>query len=172
LTSAYEEENIFLRSQKATSSGKMFYKFRYETESDAALERLPLHVRMKLDVIGVKLSLNDWLAFSIEERTVVCHLPASHDDEKQAFKDYLNFLCRRYRGAPVQTLTAVDPSIWEASHEVPAVVSQKVNGYVPTITLREWLGWASYERYALYKTALSNSEPEKFFAVLDELRQR
>ena len=150
----------------------MFYKFRYESESYPALDRVPLHVRMKLDVLGVKLSLKDWLAFSLEERTAVCHLPANHDNEKQAFKDYVNFLCLRYCGAPAQTVTPLEPSLWEAPHEVPAAVTAKSNGCGSTIALREWLGWASYERYALYKTALSTSEPEKFFAVLDELRQR
>jgi len=38
------------------------------------------------------------------------------------------------------------------------------------ITSEEWKNWNSYQRYALYKTAISRSEPEAFFAVLDELR--
>src|ERR687895_781659 len=79
----------------------MFYRFRCEAAFYRNLDRLPLHVRMKLDLTGIKLSLKDWLAFHIEER----------------------------------------------------------------------MGWAAHQRYALYKTAISRSEPDKFFIVLDELRK-
>ena len=65
----------------------MFHRFQYEKDFYPDLERLPLHVRMKLDLAGIKLSLKQWLAFHIEERTAICHLPVDHEDEKQVFKD-------------------------------------------------------------------------------------
>jgi hypothetical protein len=37
--------------------------------------------------------------------------------------------------------------------------------------MEEWKRWKFHQRYALYKTALSQSEPEQFFAVLKELRE-
>ncbi|MEX0802960.1 MAG: nitrate reductase associated protein [Candidatus Binatia bacterium] len=150
----------------------MFYKFRYETEFHPFLDRLPLHVRMKLDVTGVKLSLQDWLAFSIEERTAICHLPADQEEEKQAFKDYTNFLCRKYRGTPAQVVPPISPSLWETSNQVPNPILARAGDNRTAVSLEEWLRWTSHQRYALYKTAVSKSEPEKFFAVLDELRQR
>lgn len=149
----------------------MFYQFQYETAFYQGLERLPLHVRMKLDTTGVKLSLKDWLAFHIEERNVICHLPVEREDEKQAFKDYLNFLCQHYCGAPVKLLPPVDPLAWDLSNQVPAPVVKLSADNDKTVTLEEWVGWASHQRYALYKTAISRSEPETFFAVLDELRK-
>ena len=58
----------------------MFNRYRYEAEFYRTLNRIPLDVRMKLDLAGVKISLKDWLAFSFEERTVLCHLPIETDD--------------------------------------------------------------------------------------------
>jgi hypothetical protein len=40
------------------------------------------------------------------------------------------------------------------------------------VTPSEWARWRFHERYALYKTAVSKNEPEKFSAVLDELRRK
>ena len=149
----------------------MFYRFDYEAASYPKLDRLPLHVRMKLDLTGVKLSLKDWLAFHIEERTVICHLPVDDEDEKQAFREYLNFLSQQYCGAPAKTLAPIDPLLWEISDQVPGPVLEQSGANGKAVALEEWMNWASHQRYALYKTAVSRSEPEKFFAVLDQLRK-
>jgi hypothetical protein len=148
----------------------MFYRFHHEAALCPELDRLPLHVRMKLDLTGVRLSLKQWLAFHIEERIAICHLPVNEEEEKQAFRGYVNFLCRQYCGAPAQEIPPIDP-LWEIADQIPAPVLEKSGDNGKAVTLEEWIGWASHQRYALYKTAVSRSEPEKFFAVLDELRK-
>ena len=35
----------------------MFYRYRFESEIYPSLNRIPLHVRMKLDLAGAKISL-------------------------------------------------------------------------------------------------------------------
>ena len=104
----------------------MFYRFGYETEFYPGLSRLPLHVRMKLDLTGIKISLKDWLAF-------------------------------------------MNSSLWDPL-EVPHPVLQKSVGMYPAVTLAEWTRWQDHERYALYKTAVSKSQPEVFESILNELR--
>jgi hypothetical protein len=149
----------------------MFNRYQYESETYPSLSRIPLHVRMKLDLTGIKISLNDWLAFSIEERTVLCHLPVETEEEKQVFSSYLDFLSRRYRGEPVATTAAMSSSVWESAHQVPVPVAGKSASQIPPVTIEEWRHWQSHQRYALYKTALSQSDPEQFFAVLKEFRE-
>jgi len=148
----------------------MFHRFCHEAEYYPTLSRLPLDVRMKLDVTGLKISLDDWLSFSFAERTVLCHLPCASDEEKSAFRAYLDFLSLKYRGAPVAVTETIDRSLWERSR-VPAPVREKSAASGVVITTDEWLGWQSHQRYALYKTAVSKSQPEAFADVLDELRE-
>ena len=149
----------------------MFHRYQYESETYPSLSRIPLHVRMKLDVTGIKISLKDWLAYDIEERNVLCHLPVEAEEEKQAFASYLDFLSRRYRGEPVATTAAMSSSLWDSAHRVPEPVAGKSAPQIPPVTVEEWRRWKSYQRYALYKTALSQSDPEQFFAVLKEFRE-
>jgi hypothetical protein len=149
----------------------MFHRYQYESETYPSLSRIPLHVRMKLDVTGIKISLKDWLAFSIEERSVLCHLPVETEEEKQAFASYLDFLSRRYRGEPVATTVAMSSSLWNSALRVPEPVAGKNAPRIPPVTVEEWRRWKSYQRYALYKTALSQSDPEQFFAILKEFRE-
>ena len=147
----------------------MFHTYRYEREFYPALSRLPLDVRMKLDLTGLKISLKDWLAFSFEERTVLCHLPIDRAEEKQAFAAYIDFLSHRYRGQPVEATQSLDPHLWNSS-EVPEPVAQKSSSCFNTVMLVEWRRWEPHQRYALYNTAISKSQPEAFADILDELR--
>jgi hypothetical protein len=149
----------------------MFYKFRFEQQFYPTLNRVPLHVRMKLDLTGIKLSLNEWLAFTLEEREALCHLPVDEDEEKQTFKNYLSFLCRKYTGREAAAMSPVGPWLWRNNDQIPHPVLEKTSATDSPITLEEWRRWPSHYRYAVYKTAVSKSEPEQFLAVLQELRQ-
>jgi hypothetical protein len=150
----------------------MFHRFEYEKEFYPELSRLPLYARMKLDLAGIKLSLQQWLAFPFEERRVICHLPVDSDEERQNFVEYINFLCHNHLGSPVRMLPPMNPALWNSPQEIPDPVLESSKEGAPAITLAEWTRWQFHERYALYKTAVSKNEPEKFLAVLLELRQR
>jgi hypothetical protein len=148
----------------------MFHRFRYEAEFYPSLSRIPLHVRMKLDLTGLKISLSDWLACAFEERRVLCHLPVATEEERQIFAAYVDFLCRKYRGNAVTVAPVLDSSRWQAD-KVPVEVAQKSASCFNTITISEWQTWEPHQRYALYKTAVSKSQPEAFADILDELRR-
>jgi hypothetical protein len=150
----------------------MFHRFECEAEFYPTLCRLPLYVRMKLDITGIKLSLKDWLAFKLEERQVVCHLPVENAEEQHAFTAYVDFLRRNYHGSPAERLPPVNDSLWNTRNRVPEPVLDKSNVNGKAVTLQEWTRWKFHERYALYKTAISRSEPDQFYAVLNELRGR
>jgi len=147
----------------------MFHRFRYEAEFYPSLSRIPLDVRMKLDLAALKISLKDWLACSFEERAVLCHLPIDSAEEKQTFAAYLDFLCRKYRGEPVEVTIVLNSFLWNTS-EVPEAVAQKSASCFNTVMLADWQRWEPHQRYALYKTAISKSQPEAFTNILDELQ--
>jgi hypothetical protein len=147
----------------------MFHRFQYESEYYPTLSRVPLDVRMKLDVTGTKISLKAWLAFDFAERTILCHLPIESADERQAFVAYMDFLSRRYRDRPVETMAAMSGALWSPSN-IPEPVIERSASRAGAVTSEEWARWQSHERYALYKTCTSTKQPEAFVQVLAELR--
>ena len=62
-------------------------------------------------------------------------------------------------------------SLWDSALQVPGPVAGKSAPQIPVVTVEEWRRWKSYQRYALYKTALSQSDPGQFFALLREFRE-
>ncbi len=150
----------------------MFHCFQSEAEFARDLNQLPLYLRMKLDLTGVKLSLKQWLAFAFEERRILCHLPIDNDEELVAFVEYLSFLCNHYHASAAQRFLPLSPALWNTAHLIPEPALELSRKTGQAIVLDEWRHWQFHERYALYKTAGSKNEPEKFFAILSELRQR
>jgi hypothetical protein len=148
----------------------MFHRYDYEAEYYPTMSRLPLDLRRKLDVTGIKISLKDWLTFSREERVVLCHLPCDVAEEKQAFGAYLDFLAKRYLGRTAKKLEPLAESLWSEA-QVPAEVGERGAASQQTIDLAEWRRWPAHHRYALYKTAVSTSQPEAFEQVLHQLRR-
>jgi len=146
----------------------MFHRYRYEAEFYPNLSRLLLDLRRKLDVTGIKLRLQDWLKFSLEERSVLCHLPCENDEECQVFTNFLDFLSRKYCGAPIELIEPIDHALWGRS-ALPQAVAEKSAALGRVVTLDQWRYWQSHDRYALYKTAVSKKQPEAFEQVLSQL---
>lgn len=148
----------------------MFYRYRFEAQFYPGLTRIPLHVRMKLDLTGVRISLKDWLAFSLEERQVLCHLPVDSEEEKKTFLNYTDFLSRRYLGERAPLVSPITDPPWESLDEVPEPVRAKSEGRGQPVAVEEWRRWDLGQRYALFKLSISKNEPEQFYRALQEFR--
>jgi hypothetical protein len=149
----------------------MFYRYRFEAEIYPTLSRIPLHVRMKLDLTGVKISLKTWLAFTMEERQALCHLPVATEEERKVFSSYLDFLSRRYLSETVATVPPITNPPWEDRACAPDTVVARSQEADRVVTLEEWARYLSHQRYALYKLSISKNEPEQFYNVLGEFRE-
>jgi hypothetical protein len=149
----------------------MFHRYDYEAAYYPSLSRLPLDVRRKLDLAGIKISLKDWLAYSLSERTVLCHFPCDSDEERQVFSAFLDFLTEKYSGKVTEKTAPQNDAAWSAL-AVPAAVAAKSAALGCAVTTAEWQAWPPHDRYGLYKTAESSSQPEAFEKVLHQLRKQ
>ena len=146
----------------------MFYRYRFESKIYPSLSLIPLHVRMKLDLTGVKISLKSWLAFSLEERGVLFHLPVETEEERKNFSSYLDFLSRRYFGEGISLVPPMTDPPWEDPGRIPDSVEAKSKETGHAVTLKEWSQWNLGQRYALFKLSISKNEPEQFYEALKE----
>lgn len=149
----------------------MFYRYRFEMEIYPTLSRIPLHVRMKLDLTGVKISLKTWLAFSLEERHALCHLPVETEEEKKTFVSFLDSLSRRYLGENAVVVAPISDPPWEDRDHIPDSVLRRSREGHGEVMPEEWHRWNPYQRYALYKVSISKNEPEQFYDLLGEFRE-
>ncbi|TMA21089.1 MAG: hypothetical protein E6J62_01975 [Deltaproteobacteria bacterium] len=140
----------------------MYLRFAYEGDVHETLATIPLAVRRKLDLAGLKLSLQGWTALSRAERLAVCHLPVDSGPDLDVYREALRGFAER-AGHPVVPLEGgqVDPSSWGPDRR-PAAVAARVSE-------QDWARLSDEARYALAKLSDPRRGPEKLGLALAEL---
>jgi hypothetical protein len=144
----------------------MYLRLELEGDLHRTLEFIPLAVRRKLDLAGLKLSLKAWTAMTRAERLAVCHLPVDGEGDLEIYREALTGFAER-AGHPVAPLEggSVDPAAWSAAR-IPATVAARA----PNLMLSQWSALPEEARYVLFRLAEARRSPEKLDAALRELR--
>jgi hypothetical protein len=149
----------------------MYRPFAFEGDTHASLACVPLVVRRKLDLAGLKISLAGWQALSREERLALCHLPVDDPGDLAVYREVLTGFASR-AGAPLTPLAEgpSSPSQWTLD-AVRARVAAKLGG-ADDLDAGRLAALTEEERYALFKLADPKREPGKLVAAMTELGLR
>jgi hypothetical protein len=142
--------------------------FAFEGDFQTDLRCIPMVVRHRLDEVGIKLSLKEWVKLGPEARAAV--LAKVHDE---GFDAAVRGLVTQRMGAPPADF-AVDPApAWADRGRVPDEVTAKASAEGLAISAQQWAALAPLQRFALYKLSRSSHKNENFgpacreFGVLD-----
>jgi hypothetical protein len=135
--------------------------FSFERELYAALDFMPLDVRRKLDLAGIKISLDGWRSLPLGDRRA---LAAAADD---AFGPALLASASR-SGAAVAPLAAQGSPPWR-SPAVPPALAARLAELEASLPDAAWAGLADGARYVLLRLASSPRDDGRLRAALGEL---
>jgi len=142
--------------------------FEFESDFVSTLKCVPMIVRYKLDSCGIKLKLPEWAKFNLEDKESLAYLPCYTHSEIEKYGKFVNELVWKYFGHEAGLLSTVDDS-WNRLDEVPAEVQQKaVEWECPDVTLKNWIGLNTLQRFALVKLSRSGHEGRNFPVALKE----
>ena len=144
----------------------MYLRFEFEGDLHRTLEFIPLTVRRKLDLAGLKLSLAGWTAMTRAERLAVCHLPVDGPGDLEVYREALAAFAER-AGHPVGPLEGgpLDAAEWGAAR-----IPDSVAARAPKLSVARWSQLPEEARYVLFRLAEPRRGPEKIEAALRELR--
>lgn len=141
--------------------------FKFEADFVASLRCIPMCVRWKLDICGIKLKLSHWNHFTTDERQQLVWLPCEQPEDIQAYREYLQSLVQHYTGAPAQDLS-IDPTPWQSLDQVPAAVVIKAQAFQLELSVEQWRDLTPLQRFALIKLSRSSHENHNFYPALKE----
>jgi hypothetical protein len=145
----------------------MYRRFRFEGDIHATLDCVPLTVRRKLDLAGLKISLEGWQALPFAERLALCHLPVDTDADLIAYRDVMRGFCEQ-AGVPLKPLENVDPRLWRGS-TVPSIVRGRLDANRLQLSDEDWRELDEETRYSLVKLADPKRNPAKLPWLMAEL---
>jgi len=145
--------------------------FEFERDFAQSLRCVPMSVRLKLDVSGVKISLKQWNRLTAADRRELLDLPCAGDAERDAFRTRVTGLVAARSSAPAGSL-AVDPQPpWTVEDRVPEQIVQHMHALtLSPLSVAQWRSLSQVRRFALLKLSRPGHDNENFVPALREFR--
>ncbi|MCL2013310.1 MAG: nitrate reductase associated protein [Cystobacterineae bacterium] len=142
------------------------YKFGFETEIDVHLGLMPLGVRRKLDIAGLKLPLESWQALRFEER---CRLCEEEPDTLgvEAYAALVRLLVEGRPGQWVALPALPSPRPW-ATQEARARIEARSEAAGRPLSAEAWEALGDEQRYVLWRLSEPGRGVQKLLAALEE----
>lgn len=143
--------------------------FQYEQDKHYPLRRIPMIMRMKLDLCGVKLSIGDWSKFSREDREQLVTMPYQTPEQIAALRHRLLELVAAVDGDSTETEPVGASPPWTITSTLPPAVCRQIQALgCPAPTLEQWAGLTDLQRFALLKLTREGHENKKLPLALKE----
>ena len=143
--------------------------FAFEQDFVSTLRCVPMAVRLKLDVCGIKLSLRQWSRFTQADRRDLLAHPCERDAEIAAYRRALVALVALRAREVAKPLADPPCWQWEWPHGTPTVVADfaRSRGLAPPSD-RQWAGLSRLQRFALIKLTRDNHDHDNFAPAMAE----
>lgn len=129
---------------------------------------IPMLVRFKLDAAGIKLKLQEWCRFSVEERTRLTKQACNTDEEILNYRNYLRRLVYAHFGnEPTDLMVPANPA-WANLQEVDASLQAKASEHKWFISTGQWRSLTNLQRFALLKLYRQGHENKNFPKAMKE----
>jgi hypothetical protein len=142
--------------------------FQFEQDFVESLRCIPMRVRMKLDTCGVKLKLDHWNRFSLEERQFLVDTPCATDAETAQYREQLQAMVIAHMGKPASILEIPAAPPWLDAGQIPAEVIHQATQVGLTLDLAQWEALEPDQRFALIKLSRPSHENRNFKPAMVE----
>lgn len=140
--------------------------FAFENQAAGGLACIPMAMRRRLDLAGVKLSLPQWVALPLELRSDLAFGPFKAGDNSWRQRLVDAILASTVEEA--RTLLPEPPPPWMKTDSVPAEVAEKAHALGCPLDARTWSRLDELQRFALVKLSRPGHENRNFPAALAE----
>jgi hypothetical protein len=142
--------------------------FKFENDFvEENIRCIPMIVRFKLDVCGIKLKLSEWSRMNKKEREMLAELPMDTREEIFYYRAYLKDLIFARTGSQATELTAINTT-WATTNDIPEDVVNNVSRYSGSLSLMQWQQLTDLQRFALIKLSQSSHEHKNLPKALRE----
>jgi hypothetical protein len=129
---------------------------------------IPMIVRFKMDIVGIKLKMAEWSKFCTEERIELAKKPCTDEGETKLYHDYLAGLIKTYTDKEATGLAIDQDPVWAELNKVPDLLIEKLEEFELFISIDQWKGLSDLQRFALVKLCKPGHESKNFPRAIKE----
>jgi hypothetical protein len=143
--------------------------FKFELDFAGALYCIPMAVRRKLDLAGVKVSLKQWNRFMLEERELLVAQQCDSQAQIDAYQREVAQLLQTRAGDQPQFLDRDAGTEWKETSVVPQrLIDYCEERNVAAPSLEQWGALTELQRFALFKLTRPGHSNENFIPAMRE----
>lgn len=142
--------------------------FGFEADFAGALPCVPMAVRFKLDTVGVKISLKDWVRMTAQQRNQLLDARFGTAAERERFRQQV---CQfvRSAGRDDPALLPIDQAPpWQAADVVPAGLRSYAQALGTDVPDERWAALTPLRRFVLIKLSRPKHDNVNFLPALRE----
>ena len=152
----------------ASSSHSASHCFAFEQDFIGSWRCIPLCVRRKLDLIGVKLKLSHWLSLSQSQRQALVDWPDDPDALDQ-MRRHLRTVTRDMADGIVGDLLPVVDAPWQQGTALPDEIRSAAEARNVDLTPQHWAELSELDRFALCKLVRPGHDHHNLAAAFNEV---
>ena len=141
--------------------GIEYFKFE-EDFMEENVRCIPMVVRFKMDLAGIKLKLGEWGRFHSTERVKLALLPITNPIETSEYRKYLIDLINIYTGKNATELAVDAQPAWKILGQIPQILIKKTEELDLEISIVQWQNLTNIQRFALLKLCRPGHENKNF----------
>jgi hypothetical protein len=129
---------------------------------------IPMIVRLKLDLAGIKLRLDEWNRLLVEERIGLATRACSDNEEATNYRNHLVALVRERSQREATDLAKDLNPAWADLSQVPELLKERLAEEDVFVSLSRWRKLTDLQRFALLKLCRPGHESKNFAKALKE----
>ena len=142
--------------------------FSFEQDFIGNWRCIPLCVRRKLDLVGIKLKLNHWLALEQPQRQQLVDW-SDAPSEWAGFRQHLRDLTVGMADGVVKDLSPAVDAPWQCMDQVPLAIAEAADQRGVALSVDGWVRLSELDRFALCKLARPGHDHHNLDAAFTEL---
>jgi len=147
--------------------------FQFESDfMEDGVRCIPMSVRIRLDMCGVKLRLSEWSCMSDEEKEELVRWDFTSIDEMEECRIFLKAVVFARTGRVATELSVDLYPEWANRFSIPTAVSVKLLEFNWTMSTGEWSRYSDLQRFALVKLTRPGHENRNFPLAVKEFREK
>jgi hypothetical protein len=129
---------------------------------DDTIRCIPMSVRFKLDLCGIKLKLSEWNNLVMSERSMLSEMKASQSNEIAAYRNYVQEVVIMRTGNGATDLAIDSNPAWAITETIHESLLEKLNEFGWQISIEQWKALTDLQRFALLKLSRPSHENKNF----------
>ena len=142
--------------------------FAFEQDFVGTWRCIPLCVRRKLDLMGLKLKLSHWLELSQAQRQELVDWSDAPDALEQC-RETLRSLTRRMADGMAKDLSPAVDTPWQQADSMPVEVADAAEARRVQLTAQQWANLSELDRFCLCKLVRPGHDHHNLAAALSEV---